>query len=171
MAEMKQDELNAYSAACRALQDDKQSVLLSTLNPAGNPEISYAPAVRDDKGCFYIFVSELAKHTANLLNHSNCGVLLIQDEQESRNIFARERLTYQCDVEQVECDSEKGIEILEQMEVELGQTVKLLRSLPDFHLFRLKPTSGSYVVGFGKAFEVDPASGELIHLSEERVKR
>ncbi|WP_370277330.1 HugZ family protein [Pontibacterium sp.] len=171
MAEMKQDELNAYSAACRALQDGKQSVLLSTLNQAGNPEISYAPAVRDGQGCFYIFVSELAAHTANLLGHPNCSVLFIQDEQESRNIFARERLTYQCDVEKVERDSAKGVEILEQMENKLGQTVKLLRGLPDFHLFRLKPTSGSYVVGFGKAFEVDPASGELIHLSEERVKR
>lgn len=171
MAEMKQDELNDYSAACLALQDGKQSVLLSTLNPEGNPEISYAPAVRDNTGSFYIFVSELAAHTANLMSHPNCSVLFIQDEQESRNIFARERLTYQCDVENVECDSIQGVEILEKMEQKLGQTVKLLRGLPDFHLFRLKPVSGSYVVGFGKAFEVDPTSGELIHLSEERVKR
>lgn len=171
MAEMKQDELNAYSAACRALQDGKQSVLLSTSNPERNPEISYAPAVRDKVGNFYIFVSELAAHTANLISHPICSVLFIQDEQESRNIFARERLTYQCDVERVERDSAEGVQILEMMERELGQTVKLLRGLPDFHLFRLKPTCGSYVVGFGKAFEVDPASGELIHLSEERVKR
>jgi len=170
MAEMKQDELKAYSAACLALQESKQSVLLSTLNTAGNPEISYAPAIREEGG-FYIFVSELAAHTANLLSHPNCSVLFIQDEPESHNIFARERLTYQCEVTTVERDSAKGIEILEQMETELGQTVQLLRSLPDFHLFRLKPTSGSYVVGFGKAFEVDPASGELIHLSEERVRR
>lgn len=171
MAEMNQDELNSYSAACQALQNGKKSVLLSTLNAAGNPEISYAPAVRDDTGCFYIFVSELAAHTANLLSHANCSVLFIQDEQESRNIFARERLTYQCEVVTVERDSAKGDEILELMETELGQTVKLLRSLPDFHLFRLKPTRGSYVVGFGKAFEVDPISGDLVHLSEERVKR
>lgn len=170
MAEMNQDELNKHSAACLALQEGKQSVLLSTRNSSGDPEISYAPTVRSDDGCFYIFVSELAAHTRNLLGHPNCGVLFIQDEQESRNIFARERLTYQCQVNRIDRESERGIGILKQMEETLGNTVKLLCGLPDFHLFQLEPVRGSYVVGFGKAFEVDPATGTLIHLSEERVK-
>jgi heme iron utilization protein len=38
-----------------------------------------------------------------------------------------------------------------------GPIVDLLTSLPDFQLFKLNPTSGQLVLGFGQAYEV---SGE-----------
>jgi len=50
------------------------------------------------------------------------------------------------------------------MEQELGNTVALLRSLPDFHLFRFSVEGGSYVRGFGQAWPVlgnDLAMGKL----------
>lgn len=170
MASMKQDELKEYEASCQALQQGKRSLLLSTLSEAGLPEISYAPYWRNEQCEFCIFVSRLAAHTMNLLANPVCSVLFIEDETESRNLFARERLSYRCEVEEAHTDSVEYGSTLDSMEAHLGATIPLLRGLPDFHLFKLKPQSGSYVVGFGKAFEVDPVDNSLSHLNVDRLK-
>ena len=170
MASMKQDELREYAASCRALQQGKRSLLLSTLAETGLPDISYAPYWRNDQGEFCIFVSRLAAHTMNLLANPVCSVLFIEDETESRNLFARERLSYRCEVEEAHANSAGYESTLDSMEAHLGSTIQLLRGLPDFHLFKLNPQSGSYVVGFGKAFEVDPVDNSLSHLNVDRFK-
>ncbi len=171
MASMKQDELKEYAASCQALQQGKRSLLLSTLSEAGLPDISYAPYWQNEQGEFCIFVSRLAAHTMNLLANPVCSVLFIEDETESRNLFARERLSYRCEVEEAHTDSAGYVSTLDSMEAHLGSTIQLLRGLPDFHLFKLKPQRGSYVVGFGKAFEVDPVDNSLSHLNVDRLKR
>ena len=65
------------------------SVMLATINDEGDtpvPEASYAPVlVRDGK--YYIFVSELALHTRNLLRNKSASLLFIEDESNSNNIF------------------------------------------------------------------------------------
>lgn len=171
MRSIKQDELKEYAQSCRALEQSKRTLLLSTLSASGLPEISYAPYLRSEQGGFYIFISRLANHTVNLLAQPVCSVLFIENENESRNVFARERLSYACEVEEVSADSEAYDVVLDKMERHLGQTMQLLRGLPDFHLFKLNPKSGSYVVGFGKAFEVDPVDNSLSHLNIERLQR
>ncbi|WP_286239637.1 HugZ family protein [Neptuniibacter halophilus] len=161
------DELNAD---CQALQQRHDTLLLSTLG-AQQAEISYAPYWRDEAGCFYIFVSELASHTANLQRSGQASVMFIAAEAESRNLFARERLIYQCQADEVSRECDDYAPVLDAMQTRFGNTLAMLRSLPDFHLFRLTPESGSYVVGFGRAYELDPATGKLSHLSEERLKQ
>lgn len=145
----------------RALRDAFRSVLLSTLSPEMRPAISYAPYVLDDDEAVCIHVSELAHHTRNLLAHPVASLMFIAGEKESRNLFARERLILHCRAEEVR--GEAAIPLLERMEERLGNTVALLRSLPDFHLFRFTVEEGSYIRGFGQAW---PVKGNSLEIGE-----
>ncbi|MBY4676654.1 HugZ family pyridoxamine 5'-phosphate oxidase [Marinobacterium arenosum] len=169
-AEISQQELDRLSVDCRALMEARRSLLLSTLAADGMPELSYAPYLRDDDGSFYIYISQLASHTRNLLQHPKAGVLFIREESESRNLFARERLSFRCEAVEIDRQGEHYRAVLARMAQCHGSMITMLRELPDFRLFRLVPQSGSYVVGFGRAFEVEPASGALRHIDADRLQ-
>ncbi len=164
-------EEHNLSNSCKALRDKSKTLLLSTLGQASFPEISYAPYVVDDEGCFYIFISELAAHTKNLMAEPKVSVMFIANEGETQNIFARERLVFKCVAKEIAVDNVAYTEQLDKLEARFGNIVGMLRSLPDFHLFCLAPTLGHYVVGFGKAYQVDISTGTLKHISEEEVRK
>lgn len=129
-----------------------KTLQLATLDALGEPSISYAPFVRDDAGHFYIFVSRLSSHTQEILQHPQLSVLLIEDEQMARQIFARTRATYRCVAEVVAREEAGYAPLLDAMEMRFGNVVGLLRGLGDFVMFRLVPQSGRFVMGFGQAF-------------------
>ncbi len=142
-----------------------KTVSLSTLTEAGRPNISYAPFIEDEKGFFYVFLSQLANHTQDLLNHPIASILLMEDEQDSRQLFARQRITYQCEISIVSSEDSSYVTILDKFEEKFGSIMPLLRNLPDFILFKLSPTEGRYVQGFGKAYElVGELLSELEHI-------
>ena len=139
-----------------------QTLVLSTVAD-GQPHVSYAPFIEHD-GAFFVYVSELAAHTRHLLQTGRGAVLLIEDEQDSRNLFARRRISYQCDTEEVEQNDLSGQQVLAQMQSQFGDIFALLQTLKDFHLIRLNIVEGNYVAGFGKAFAIR-ADGTLEHVS------
>ncbi len=146
-----------------------QTLQLSTLTAEGKPNASYSPFVVDKWGNFYIFVSQLASHTQDLLVNPQASILLVQDEVETRQIFARRRISYQCDVEIVERENTDYLPMLEAMEKRFGNVMELLRTLPDFILFRLTPYQGQYVKGFGKAYKLQGEGLlELEHIKPNR---
>lgn len=144
----------------------RSGLLLATLNQQTIPELSATPFIKREN-CFYIFISELAAHTQNLKQRSNISVMLIEDEQDAGNPFARKRLSYQCLARLVEREEQIWPEVLDSFEQRHGKTVSLLKSLPDFHLFELKALSGQYIEGFGKAFRL---SGEHLDELEQQTK-
>lgn len=151
----KQDSTLIYTEY-RAFLANFKTVLLASSSADNQPEASYAPyvAVGHD---YYIYVSELATHTRNLLETGRCSLLFIEDEANTNNLFARRRLTFQCTATDIGRDSPAATAILDQFSESFGKFMQLLRTLPDFHLFRLSPQSGNYVAGFGKAYAL---SGE-----------
>lgn len=165
MSDVESDKLMLLETNCRNLQQANSTLLLSTLGE-DFPEISYAPFVRDEEGVFYIFISELAAHTQNLLRNPLASVMFIADEEGSRNLFARERLTFKCEAHEMLSSESHYPLLLDKLEKKFGNVVGMLRSLPDFHLFCLRPIEGRYVVGFGSAYVVKPKTGELEHISE-----
>lgn len=134
------------------LLDQTQSLQMATLNAQGGPAISYAPFIRDEQGCFYVFISQLASHTRDLLQHPQVAIMVIADEHETRQIFARTRATYQCQVEVIGRDEALYNPLLDRMQARFGEVMGVLRGLGDFVLFRLKPQTGRFVMGFGQAF-------------------
>ena len=131
-----------------------KTLLLSTIDKDGKPNTSYSPFICDEEGNFYIFVSQLASHTQDLLDNPDVSILLIEDETQTRQIYARQRVSYHCRVEVVTQDNSDYQASLNALEKRFGSVVELLRTLPDFTLFRLSPYQGQYVKGFGKAYKL-----------------
>lgn len=143
-------------AAYQAFPERRQSLMLSTVNPNGTPHASYAPFVRDEAGKLYIYVSGLSAHTQNLEQQGQVSVLLIDDEAETQQMFARNRLTYDCQVQPLERDTLQWQSITSRFESRFGNIVQMLRQLGDFQVFQLTPYAGRFVVGFGAAYDIDP---------------
>lgn len=134
-----------------------QSLMLSTVTPTGQPQASYTPFVMESDRVFYIFVSGLSSHTKNLQVTAKAGILLIEDEAEAQQIFARQRLMYDCTAALVDRHDPQWTNWADKFKARFGNIIDMLRQLPDFQIFRLTPQSGRFVVGFGAAYEVDPS--------------
>ncbi len=156
---MNESEQSRLLDVCDELIQNQKTLLLASRSADGNPAISYAPYVRA-AGIFYIFVSHLAKHTQNLLCVPLASVLFIESETAADNLFARKRLTFDCQVMEIDRGDPVFEAILSLMTEQFGNTVAVLRGLADFHLLALKPESGQLIAGFGKAFAID-AEGRL----------
>ena len=154
------DEINAFL-------DQQQSLMLSTINNEGFPHASYAPFVNHNNELL-IFISQLAAHTQHLLTSGKAGVLMIEDEKQSEDVFARTRLSYQMEVEAIARDDVFWPEGIRLLRDRLGDRIDLLSQLGDFVLFRLTPVAGRFVKGFGKAYEISPGSllAELTHITK-----
>ena len=144
------------------LLSQTRSLILATTNPDGAPLTSYAPFIVDEQRQFTIFTSQLAGHTANLQRTGQASVMLIEDEAETTQIFARQRVTFQCRASLIRRDSEEGAAALADYEARFGKMVGLLKSLPDFQLFRLQAQSGSLVIGFAQAYTLSGDRFEII---------
>jgi hypothetical protein len=134
------------------LLESAKTLQLATLDGEGEASLSYAPFVRDAAGNFYVFISGLASHTQEMLQHPLLAVMVIADEQDTRQIFARTRATYRCAAQVVAREAAQYAQVLDAMEARFGNVVGLLRGLGDFVMFRLQPQSGRFVMGFGQAF-------------------
>ena len=159
----------APAQVCEQLLAKTLSLQLATLGEDGYPHCGYTPYVmrqQAESGVrqFYIFVSELALHTRDLMREPRASILLIEDEADAKQIFARTRLYYECDVEELTREHASYTSILDAYEERQGKMVNLLRQLPDFRLMKLSPVSGQFVMGFGKAFKLTgPGLSEFEH--------
>lgn len=144
-----------------------QTLILATMNEDQWPEASYTPYVEDAQGCFYILISELAAHTRHLMNNGRVSWMLIADEQDTRQLFARKRFICKGQAQVID-RSEKVFETrLNQMKETFGEIIDLLSGLDDFHMMRLTPETATYVRGFGQAYSL---SGEGLN-QIEHLKR
>lgn len=131
-----------------------KSLILATVDAAGNPNSSYAPFVQDGNK-FYILVSFMARHTKNLAEGRKTSIMFIEDESATKQIYARERLTLEATTSQVERDSEIWNNVVVKLKESHGKVVDVIAEMGDFILIALQPTKGSYVNGFGSAYFVD----------------
>lgn len=139
-----------------------QSLMLSTVTPEGQPQASYTPFVMGRDRTFYIFVSGLSSHTQNLQKTPQAGILLIEDETQATQIFARRRLMYDCVVNLIDRHDPQWSGLADQFKQRFGNLVDMLRQLPDFQIFRLMPQGGRFVVGFGAAYDINPENLEQL---------
>jgi len=151
---------------CLEFWQARHSIILSTVDLKGVSETSITPFIADDSGNLYILISELAQHTQNILHllselprgleqvdNAMCiSGLVVADEPELEQLFARERLTLQLSPSEIYRESERFSVLVMQFEQKFGEVIPLLASLPDFHLIQLKIIKGGYVKGFGQAF-------------------
>jgi putative heme iron utilization protein len=142
-------------SAYQQFPDRVKSLMLSTVTPEGQPQASYTPFIVEADRSFYIFISGLSSHTENLQTTPKAGLLLIEDEAQANQIFARQRLMYDCSVELIARDNPEWTLQVDKFKVRFGNLIDMLRQLPDFQVFKLAPLGGRFVIGFGAAYEVD----------------
>ncbi len=140
---------NANDDVLQFIQQQRTAILAS-VNSQAEPLASYAPFVFAG-GEFFVLLSQLAAHTKNLTSQRKCHLLLIRDEQDSPNLFARHRLSFHCRVRVVERDLPEFTAMIALFRQRCGPVVDMLASLPDFVLFALTPGEGNFVQGFGRA--------------------
>ena len=140
------------ASVCANLIENMRSLQLSTVGADGIPHCGYTPYLHRAPGSFYIFVSQLAAHTRNLLANRTVAIMIIADEQSTSQIFARPRVNYLCNAKNIAPDSPDYALVLDDYQERHGKMAGLLRQLPDFVLFELQPISGQFVMGFGKAY-------------------
>jgi heme iron utilization protein len=143
-------------AAYRDLTERVHSLMLSTVNSAGQPHASYAPYVIDTAYQIYVFTSGLSAHTQNLHTNGLASILLIEDEAAAPQVFARQRITYDCQASLIPRDSDQWAGVADRFEQRFGDIIAMLRSLEDFQIFCLSPQAGRFVMGFGAAYAIDP---------------
>ncbi len=156
----------------RNFLDSRKSLQLSTIKEDGTPFASYAPFAIGEE-CLYVLLSEIAVHATNLQHNHKASVLVIEDEDDCEELFARLRVNYSVDAEMQAWDSEGWYEGLKVLSDRHGQRILELSKHEDFKLFKLKPTGGRYVKGFGRAYSLMGGSlaGEEIDAMRDGHKR
>tara|TARA_R100000027_G_scaffold43940_2_gene33051 strand:- start:964 stop:1500 length:537 start_codon:yes stop_codon:yes gene_type:complete len=158
---------NKIQEQYREMLDSVQSIQLATVNADGFPTASYSPALLDEDNNFYIYISEMADHTGNLMNNGRAALMIIEDEKTADQLFARKRVSFQAKAEHIASDSPEWEKILDLYVEKYGRVASHLKSMGDFHLFRLVPANGRLVVGFGRAYSISPDLSEVEHLKGE----
>ncbi|QUJ68720.1 heme utilization protein HutZ [Photobacterium sp. GJ3] len=167
MSEVKQERLqNRLGPQIQEFRAACQTVQLATVDADGKPNVSYAPFALLEDG-YYVLISKIARHARNLLENPQVSLMMIEDEATSKTIYARTRLTFEANVVLVERETERWQAGVEALKARFGEIIDGLSGLEDFKLFRLEPTQGLFVKGFGQAFQV---SGDdlvdFVHLTE-----
>ncbi len=149
------------------LRENIKSVQLATLGADHQPEVSYAPFVWFEGACF-LFLSELARHTLNLRDNPAISLLIIEDQSESRNQFARRRIIWQGRVEVVTRNVELFKTVMQLFRDRFGNFIDIIEPLQDFHLFQVSPHSGRFIRGFAQAFQLSGDDlNEITHINPD----
>ena len=151
----------------------RKSLQLSSITKEGKPYASYAPFAMGDE-CLYVLLSEIAVHAVNLQGNPEASVLIIEDEDSAGELFARKRVNYSMTADLIDLEDEQwkeGVDILAERH---GERINSLSELQDFKLFKLNPTGGRYVKGFGRAYTLaggSLAGDEVEHMRDGHKKR
>jgi putative heme iron utilization protein len=147
------------------LRNSLKTVQLATVDSQGNPESSYAPYVWIESA-FYLYLSDLAKHSANLIVNPSISLLIIEDEKETRNLFARRRIIVKGEAQKIARKSHQFQTVMTEFKTQFGNFIDVIEPLQDFHLFQIKPRSGRFIRGFAQAYELTgPGLNQIMHIS------
>ncbi|MFC3914359.1 heme utilization protein HutZ [Pseudaeromonas sharmana] len=150
----------------QAFRDHCQTLMLATVDVDGMPNVSYAPFALGEQG-YYVLISDIARHARNLKQVPKVSLMLIDDEASSRQIYARQRLSFDAEVRIVSRDSAEWQHATAALQARHGEIVSNLTKMEDFTLFCLQPQMGLYVKGFGQAYRVNPHDLiDVLHLDQ-----
>ncbi len=169
--QVKQERLQGrLGPEIKEFRQERKTIQLATVDEEGRPNVSYAPYVQNQDG-YFVLISQIARHARNLEKNPNVSLMMIEDESDSKQLFARKRLTFDAVASMVERDTEQWQAVIAQMQDRFGEIIDGLSQLQDFILFNLKAEQGLFVKGFGQAYQV---SGDdlvdFVHLQEGHRK-
>lgn len=152
----KKPDVSLPTAEISKLLTSVQGLSLATTSSDNTPLASYAPFILFN-GRIYVFLSALSEHTRHMLAAPNVGLMLLAEPDTHKNPFARQRLSLNAVSRALLRDTELWLEVINAMTLQLGGTMQILRTLPDFTLFELEVNGGNFVKGFGAAYTLTAA--------------
>jgi len=162
----KKIDVNEFRNQFMDFVDEFDTVQLATVDEHGMPEASYAPYVKVGNE-YYVYLSELSKHTGNLLDNGKVSLLIIENENEAKHLFARKRVTYRATSLEIDRGSDDFYTIMKCFEEKFGKFISMLINLNDFHLFKIRPEGGNFVAGFARAFYLEGENmDQLRHVND-----
>ncbi len=149
----------------QTLRESLKTVHLATVNSDGNPESSYAPYVWIGQAC-YLYLSELARHSTNLIANPAISLLFIEGEEKTKNLFARRRIILQGEVQIIARDTHLYKTVMTEFKLQFGDFIDVIEPLQDFHLFQIIPQTGRFIRGFAQAYELTgPGLNQIKHIN------
>ncbi len=142
-----------------------KSLILATVNAEGAPNASYAPFARVGNK-FYILVSFMSVHTKNLRDQGKASAMFIEDEADTKQMYARTRLTLTVTSKAIERGTEEWNNGIAKLQDIHGKILDVLVGMEDFIMVELTTQKGSYVNGFGSAYFVDENIEVIQHRNE-----
>ena len=169
--QVKQERLQGrLGPEIKEFRQERRTLQLATVDEEGRPNVSYAPFVQNQEG-YFVLISDIARHARNLKANPQVSLMMIEDEESSKQLYARKRLTFDAQSSVVERETELWTQVIGQMQERFGEIIDGLSQLQDFSLFNLKAENGLFVKGFGQAYQV---SGDdlvdFVHLQEGHKK-
>lgn len=129
-----------------------QTAIIGTLDKNNQPFSSYAPYIYDANR-FYIYISDIATHAKNIQANPKASLFFVEDESKTDNLFARKRVSLQCDSQKIARGSERFESVLALFAKKFdAKMVETLKKMTDFNLYEFKTTYGEATFGFGKAY-------------------
>ena len=139
--------------AAEKLLENRHSLVIASIDDKGEPLVSTCPFARESDD-FLVVVSGLAAHGESLARGGVVSVMLLEDEQQTRQPFARQRLSFRCEVQALSAPDARS-EVFDALHKRFGAIARMLEQLGDFRAYRLRPLEGRFVMGFGAAFSFD----------------
>ncbi|MEC7939846.1 heme utilization protein HutZ [Vibrio sp. 10N.286.52.C3] len=169
--QVKQERLQGrLGPEIKEFRQERRTLQLATVDEEGRPNVSYAPFVQNQEG-YFVLISDIARHARNLKANPQVSLMMIEDEESSKQLYARKRLTFDAQASVVDRETELWTQVIGQMQERFGEIIDGLSQLQDFSLFNLKAENGLFVKGFGQAYQV---SGDdlvdFVHLQEGHKK-
>ncbi|WP_102577322.1 heme utilization protein HutZ, partial [Vibrio splendidus] len=169
--QVKQERLQGrLGPEIKEFRQERRTLQLATVDEEGRPNVSYAPFVQNQEG-YFVLISDIARHARNLKANPQVSLMMIEDEESSKQLYARKRLTFDAQASVVDRETELWTQVIGQMQERFGEIIDGLSQLQDFSLFKLEAENGLFVKGFGQAYQV---SGDdlvdFVHLQEGHKK-
>lgn len=165
---MNEQKNNRVKKAIDKLHDSVLTIVLSTLNSNGEPETSYSPYAFDGEN-YFVLTSDLAPHSQNMKQNSKISFILIEDETNAKYLYDRTRLSYHAETQIVNKESEEFKQVIDILKDRAGKMVDLLVTFPDFNLFKITPSHGRLILGFGEAYLIDNQTKTITHVDKDYV--
>jgi len=165
--EEKVSKIDLAKSVYKVFANQFKTLQMATVDESGCPNASYAPYVKLDDD-YYVYVSELSEHTKNLSSTRSASIFFVQNEEDASHIYARRRLTYNCNTQEVSRDEKLFEQVMDALSEKFEEKfINMIRDLEDFHLFKLSPESGIFVNGFAQAFNTTgKGMEELVHKND-----
>ncbi|MDD4506180.1 MAG: pyridoxamine 5'-phosphate oxidase family protein [Sulfurospirillaceae bacterium] len=129
-----------------------QTAIIGTVDKNNHPFSSYAPYVYDTNR-FYVYISDIATHAKNIQKNPKASLFFVEDESKTENLFARKRISLQCDSLKIARETERFEAVLDLFAQKFdAKMVATLKKMTDFNLYELKVNYGEATFGFGKAY-------------------